>query len=124
MNPARALKKIALELREAQEDEDYVKLMRIDTIDEINAWAKERGWDSADAMATELSVPGEDFSGYYVDLADEEVSSDEITESSLGTVGPILVIVHGRLFPEKTKGSLSSDEKYAYLTSSDFDMLF
>ena len=70
MNPAEELNKIAEEIEKVAQG-TYVKLMRVDTKDELDAWAQEAGWEGADHMGQELGYPVDDLLGSYYDSTEE-----------------------------------------------------
>lgn len=122
MNPSKELNKIASEIEKLAQG-TYVKLMRLDTEEELDDWARKGGWEGAQDISQDLRYPIEELLGNYVDVdVDEEIT--EPPQGVLGTVSPIMAIVHSRLFDESATGILTDDGKHAYITYEDFENLF
>ena len=98
----------------------YVVLTKVSTPEEADKVAREFGFATDEAFKEEA---GSSLAGYWVDtdyIMFEPDVAKERTDHEIN-LGPIAVLVHGRLFAESAKGFLSKDGKKAFVPESEYD---
>lgn len=99
---------------------EYVVLTKIENEADAEAIAKDMGYSSAKDFE---EGAGESLVGYWADTGKDTLTKPP-SDAKEAEIGPIAVLVHGRLYSEKKiQGYISPDGKTAFVSDSDYQEL-
>jgi hypothetical protein len=98
------------------QEPNYIKLKYLTEQDAIR-WVKAGGWEGKKHFMNET---GGWIKGWWASF--DEAAYPLPKGAKKMTVGPIVIIVHGRLFEESAPGYIKGN--YAYITDEDYGNLF